>query len=42
MRWYRAAIAAAYLLAVAVNFAYLYPVLTGSPISHSAGSPGCG
>jgi dolichyl-phosphate-mannose-protein mannosyltransferase len=31
-----AAIAAAYLLAVAVNFAYLYPVLTGSPISHSA------
>jgi dolichyl-phosphate-mannose-protein mannosyltransferase len=31
-----AAIAVAYLLAVAVNFAYLYPVLTGSPISHSA------
>ena len=27
---------AAYLLAVAVNFAYLYPVLTGSPISPSA------
>jgi C-terminal four TMM region of protein-O-mannosyltransferase len=31
-----AAIATAYLLAVAANFAYLYPVLTGSPISHSA------
>lgn len=31
-----AAIAAAYLVAVAVNFAYLYPVLAGSPISQSA------
>jgi dolichyl-phosphate-mannose-protein mannosyltransferase len=31
-----AATAAAYLLAVAVNFAYLYPVLAGSPISQSA------
>ena len=31
-----AAIAAAYLLAVALNFAYLYPVLTASPISESA------
>lgn len=31
-----AAIAAAYLIAVAVNFAYLYPVLTGTPISHPA------
>jgi dolichyl-phosphate-mannose-protein mannosyltransferase len=31
-----AAIAAAYLAAVAVNFAYLYPVLTGRPISQSA------
>jgi dolichyl-phosphate-mannose--protein O-mannosyl transferase len=31
-----AAIAAVYLLAVAVNFAYLYPVLAGSPISPSA------
>lgn len=31
-----AAIAGAYLLAVALNFAYLYPVLAGSPISHSA------
>jgi dolichyl-phosphate-mannose--protein O-mannosyl transferase len=31
-----AAVAAAYLLAVAVNFAYLYPVFTGTPISDSA------
>jgi dolichyl-phosphate-mannose-protein mannosyltransferase len=31
-----AGIAAAYLLAVALNFAYLYPVLAGSPISHPA------
>jgi dolichyl-phosphate-mannose--protein O-mannosyl transferase len=31
-----AAIAAAYLIAVAVNFGYLYPVLTGTPISHPA------
>ncbi len=31
-----AAIAAAYLLVVALNFAYLYPVLAGSPISDPA------
>jgi dolichyl-phosphate-mannose--protein O-mannosyl transferase len=30
------AIAGVYLLAVALNFGYLYPVLAGSPISHSA------
>jgi dolichyl-phosphate-mannose-protein mannosyltransferase len=31
-----AVLAAAYLLVVALNFAYLYPVLAGSPISDSA------
>jgi dolichyl-phosphate-mannose-protein mannosyltransferase len=31
-----AAMAAGYLVAVALNFAYLYPVLAGSPISDSA------
>jgi dolichyl-phosphate-mannose--protein O-mannosyl transferase len=31
-----AALAAAYLAVVSVNFAYLYPVLTGKPISYSA------
>ena len=31
-----AAVAGGYLLAVAANFAYLYPVLAGSPISDSA------
>jgi dolichyl-phosphate-mannose--protein O-mannosyl transferase len=31
-----AAVAGAYLLVVALNFAYLYPVLAGSPIAPSA------
>lgn len=38
-RWRRVtgiAVTAGYLIAVAVDFAYLYPILTGQPISHSA------
>ncbi len=38
-RWRRVtgvAITAGYLIAVAANFAYLYPILTGEPISHAA------
>ena len=38
-RWRRVTgivITVGYLIAVAVNFGYLYPVLTGEPVSHSA------